>query len=953
MTKKHHAVGKMSGLSSVSPYWRLAGLVLAWLFCGGVPKVNASLTYCPPPRNGLEIVRTNVSEFLNDLGGFRLDQLTISEPFQRYCSFDTNFGPRYLSEAKPYHWVYPILHGTNVVGTGELMPSTKTPGEVEFACLGASGPFFGEMLAAIEEAKRLPETAKSDYEVRCYDRVDIWFTSLWLHGRTNDIVIPLPPTYGRYTAYKCYGEGELAGILKPLVIEEREKDRLFHLTETPPGNPFIGTAPNPQVKMGFKANAGNVFPGAVCPRGMLAWSPDTTSYRQAPGGYMYDDPSITGFSLTHFSGRGMMYLMDVPFMPVIQPVNNSPGTNWDNYAAAFSHTNEIAFPGYYRVTFDNGITTELTATPRTGMARFAFPTNSAATLLIQADSSIAVSGNEIAGFHQSEISGGKKPYTVYFAAQFDRPFQSVKTWKADSISADTSATGPACGAILSFDPASNPVVQVRTAISYISIENARANLAAENTGRDFDQLRQAADVLWNADLGRIEVHGGTDAERTVFYTALYHCFMHPNILDDANGQYPGMDGLIHTVPTGHHQYQNIPAWDQYRSHCQLVAILRPDESSDIAQSLVNYAQQDASVRPDGGGLPRWEQVNHNSGGMVGDGDDAIISSAYAFGAMNFDTKGALAAMDKGASVPDTTSDGAKVRANLDQYLKLGYIPGPVSANLEYYIHDFAIGQFAKNLGDTAKWREYQNRAQNWEKLWDDSTGYLRPREADGSWGANFSPKANRGYTEGTAAQYVWMVNFNLRGLIDKMGGNAKAVERLDKFFTKLNSGGRSETAWLGNEPGENSPWVYDFAGAPSHTQEVVRRAQIQLFTALPSGIPGNDDAGAMSSWYVFSALGLYPEIPGVAGFAVGSPVFPEADVHFGNGSTLVITGNQAAADHPYVAALKLNDTKYDRCWIPWSSVSSGGKLEFELSDQPSDWASGTNQAPPSFGMVGP
>lgn len=716
-------------------------------------------------------------------------------------------------------------------------------------------------------------------------------------------------------------------------------------------DPFIGTDPNPHVHIGYGADAGDVFPGAVCPRGMLAWSPDTTHRTRVPGGYWYPDQKIEAFSLTHFSGRGVIYLLDFPFLPVIEPVDVSPGKDWSRYAAAFSHSNETASPGYYRVKFDNGIVTELTASPRTGMARFTFPAKSEGTILIDADTSVTIKGREVTGFHDTAIGGRKRSYTIYFVAQFDRPVKSARTWKGDNIQTESSAQGKLCGAILTFDTKANPVVQARVGISFVSLDNAKANLARENTGKSFATLRHEADAAWNTDLNRIQIKGGTDAQKRVFYTALYHCFMHPNLLDDVNGQYLGMDGKVHTVKPGHHQYQNIPAWDQYRSHAALTAVLTPGQSSDVMQSLVNYAQQDASARPDGGALPRWEQVNRNSGGMVGDGDDAIIGTSYAFGATRFDTKAALAAMVKGASDPEATSDGFLARAGLKQFIERGYVP-KVSITLEYCNHDFALAQFAKALGDEQKWAEYQNRAQNWKKLWNKSEGYLCPRNSNGSWLKNFAPTERKAYTEGTAAQYVWMVNFNLKGLIDKMGGNDKAVERLNKFFTKLNSGSRNaETAWMGNEPCEGIPWTYAFAGAPARTQKVVRDIQTELFTAQPNGLPGNDDAGSLSSWYVFSALGLYPEIPGVAGYVVGSPLFPEAIIHLGNGSILRIEGKHASVSNPYVKSLKLNGRKYESCWIPWSALSNGATLSFNLGDKPTNWASQPDQAPPSFDTV--
>jgi predicted alpha-1,2-mannosidase len=334
--------------------------------------------------------------------------------------------------------------------------------------------------------------------------------------------------------------------------------------------------------------------------------------------------------------------------------------------------------------------------------------------------------------------------------------------------------------------------------------------------------------------------------------------------------------------------------------------------------------------------------------MVGDGDDTIIASSYVFGATQFDLQGAWAAMDKGATRPGTTSDGHPVREQLDDYLALGYVPDDAAVTLEYCHDDFALAQFAEHVGDRQKSAKFLKRAQNWQNLFDPSTGYLRPRHANGAWLDNFSPASGDGFVEGTAAQYLWLVNFNFRTLVDKLGGNAKAVARLDRFFTKLNDGLNTEFAYLGNEPCEEAPWVYDFAAAPWRTQAVVRRIQTELFTSQPSGLPGNDDAGALSSWYVFSVLGLYPEIPGVAGFVVGSPLFPRASVCLANGNTLQINGAHASPSHPYVRRLQLNGQDRESPWIPWSDLSNGGVLEFDLAAKPSNWGNDPLKAPPSF-----
>ena len=357
------------------------------------------------------------------------------------------------------------------------------------------------------------------------------------------------------------------------------------------------------------------------------------------------------------------------------------------------------------------------------------------------------------------------------------------------------------------------------------------------------------------------------------------------------------------------------------------------------QSLVNDAEQG------GGGLPRWEQVNRNSGGMVGDGPVILLATAHAFGADHFDTTAALAAMETNAGKIGATSDGNGVRAGLDEYLGLGYVLRSVSITLEYASADFALSQFARALGDSAKAELYLAHSGNWANLYNPSTGCLQRRNRDGSWVANVGPDTRQGYTEGNAAQYTWMVPFDLRGLFDRMGGNAAAVERLDRFFTKLNEGSATPYAFMGNEPGEGTPWEYDYAGAPAKTQDVVRRIQAQLYTNAPNGLPGNDDAGALSSWYVFSALGLYPNVPGVAGFVIGSPLFSRATLHFGADRALVILGVNASVENRYVQTLEIDGVPTANLWLPYAALGREATLRFTLGARPLDVGSGPVRRP--------
>ena len=716
-------------------------------------------------------------------------------------------------------------------------------------------------------------------------------------------------------------------------------------------NPFIGTG-NGAPDYNLQNSAGNTPPGAAFPFGMMLWSPDTT---MQAGGYRYQQDVIQGFSLTHFSGRGISCYQDVPVMPISGSPVTSPGADWLTYSARFQHANEAAAAGYYSVLLNNGIKVELTVTQRTGFGRFTFPAGNAGTLLINAGGSangnrddgtwVELSGpGEITGAAASGDCGGWFTYRIYFALRFDRPLIDFGTWNGESLSPHTtSSQGSKSGAYLTFDTGETAAVQVRVGLSFVSVANARRNLETESPAWDFDAIQARAAAAWNARLGAIEVDGGTLDQKTVFYTALYHSLIHPSTFSDSNGEYLGFDGRVHTTDST--QYHNFPTWDDYRSLMPLLAAIAP-EAGDMVQSLVNDALQDPS-----GGLPRWEHANTNSGGMAGDGPAAVIATVHAFGARNFDTAAALAAMDKGASQAGVTSAGQLVRPGLADYLNLGYVStatsGSASLTLEYAIDDFSIAQFARALGDTEKYRRYLRRAQNWRNLFHD--GYIVPRAADGTFSAFTPSDCCNDFTEGSPAQYVWMVPFNMRGLFDAMGGNAAAIARLDRHFTELNAGPGSEYAFMGNEPELKTPWAYAFAGAPWRSQQVVRRILLELFRNAPEGMPGNDDGGVLSSWVVFAAIGLYPEIPGVGGFVTGSPLFPEVTVHLAGGGDLRIHAPLAAAGTPFVQGLRVNGTDYNSPWIPWERLAGGAELEFLLADAPAPaWGSSRDAAAPSF-----
>ncbi len=708
-------------------------------------------------------------------------------------------------------------------------------------------------------------------------------------------------------------------------------------------------------------NAGNTYTGAALPFGMIQWSPETTwAFIKQTGSYEYSEDGIREFSLTHLSGVGVPAMGDIPIQPVVGAVASSPASDSGAYLAKFSHRNEEASPGFYSVGFDNGVKVRLTVTMRAGIGNFSFPasTNSAILFNVGRNASsvpsatINITGDRrIAGSVSSGGFGGSETkYTVYFVAEFSRPFASFGAWKGSSVNkGQRSVTGAATGGWVGFNTTQDRNVEIKVALSYVSVANAWENLNQEIPGWDFDAVRQAAHNLWNRDLNRISVSGGADDEKRVFYTALYHALLHPNILTDVNNQYIGFDGKIH-VAKGYTHYANFSGWDIYRSEVPLLAMLFPKETSDMIQSLVMDAEQ-------GGGLPTWGLVNDDTCGMVGNPASPIVAGAYAFGARSFDTKAALKALLKGATDPSAKSKSCAEWDGLEDYLKFGYLGpdhrngGPASGPsqmLEFNTADFSIAQFAQALGDSDTHRAFMKRAQFWRNTFNVKTGYIEPRKKNGSF-IPVDPGGETYYVEGNAAQYSWMIPYNLRALFDLMGGNTKVVQRLDTFFTELNAYVNRPYFFIGNEPCFAIPWAYDFAGAPWGAQSVTRRTELELFTTQPDGEPGNDDLGATSSWYVFAALGVYPAIPGVGGFALNSPLFPSATIHLGTGNTINIEGEDASASNPYVQSLRVNGEPSEKTWLPYDTLSQGATLQFKLGNTPNKlWGTKTEDAPPSF-----
>ena len=741
-------------------------------------------------------------------------------------------------------------------------------------------------------------------------------------------------------------------------------------------NPFTGTANSPLPDYLGGNASGNTFPGATVPFGMVQFSPDTERGfgPEDRGSYVHRDNAIRGFSLTHLSGPGCPIFGDVPLMPIKGRVEKSPATSPGDYVTKFSHDKESASPGFYEVALESGVKVRLTATTRTGFAVFDFPAGSPATLLVNV-------GRNATGVQEAEwraegdrrvtgmvasgaFCGTRNRYVLYFAAEFDRPFGSYGSWDGERVLPGVSPArgGRQTGGYVTFDTSSSNTVRMKVGLSYVSVEKARANLRAESQGWDFEEVHRRARARWNDALGRVFVRGGTETETRLFYTALYHTLLHPTTFGDADGEYIGFDDRAHRAQ-GHTQYTNFSGWDIYRSHSPLVAWLFPEEASDMAQSLVNMAEQG------GGGLPKWPVANDESGAMYGDPAVPIIASTWAFGARDFDTRAALKVMLKGATDPEAKSKTYLVRPGLADFLKYGYVPmeqkglrGSPSVALEYETADFALAQFARAHGDLKTHAGMMRRAQFWTRLFDPETRYIRGRWADGSWLPGFDfkamlykpelpwrPESHKSYVEGNATQYTWMIPHNLRAVIDRIGGNEAVAGRLDSFFNELNAGPDRPHFFIGNEPVFPVPWVYNYVGEPWKTQAVTRRVLTELFTPEPGGIPGNDDLGATSSWVVLASLGLYPIIPGVGGFSINSPLFPEIDIRQKGGRVLMIKGRGASARSPYVQELRLNGRPHESTWIPYDAIARGGVLEFTLGPEPNKrWATAPNAAPPSF-----
>lgn len=692
-------------------------------------------------------------------------------------------------------------------------------------------------------------------------------------------------------------------------------------------NTLIGNKGKGVSETELQFEAGFTVPGATYPFGMVQFTPTFFAPEK-------------GFVVNQLSGAGCPNMGNFPTLPLNGELRVSPN-DMKGFKPQMKNIKAIA--GFYNVNVDN-IDCQLTVTKRTGMAQFTFPvqekqgtiiigSGNNANTLTEADIRIT-SPTSCEGYADGgSFCGFPTPFKIYFVAQFDRAAAVSGTWMGSKLDPSSKeASGPNTGAYFSFDLSKGNKVGYKFGVSYVSLENARENLAKENPGFNFTSVVAATNKAWNNYLGRIEASGASDDRTTQFYTHLYHALIHPSTFNDVNGDYIGSDNKVHKAK-GFDYYTALSNWDTYRTQTQLLSIIAPKEMKDIVTSHLLFADRA------GGSFPRWVMANYETGIMQGDPTSILVANAYAFGVKDFDTRKALAIMRKGAEQPGAKVQQVETRPFLQQYLEKGYMHA--SMQLEYTSADFAIGQFAlQAFNDKALYKKYLQQAQSWKNLYNPATTWLNSRNEDGSW-KNY----NDDWREATYNSYFWMVPYNLKSLIDTIGGKRAAENRLDSLFIKLNATYYQDWYAAGNEPDFQAPWTYNWAGVPHKTQSLVRRIIKEEYSNRDNGLPGNDDLGAMGAWYVFANMGIFPMIPGYGGFSVNSPSFQHITIHLNGGKSVKISGGSES--NPYVQQLKVNGKNWNSTWVPYAELSKGGELKFTLSGNPQpDW--GTGQEPPSF-----
>jgi predicted alpha-1,2-mannosidase len=750
----------------------------------------------------------------------------------------------------------------------------------------------------------------------------------------------------------------------------------------PPPGADAWAAVDPMIGTG---GDGHTFPGATVPFGMIQLSPDTAmpdfkhAYKWAAG-YRYDDHSILGFSHTHFSGSGHSDLGDVLLMPGTGAVQLDPGDSdqpGSGYRSSFSHATEVAQAGYYAVTLaDSGVRVELTAGKRVGWHRYTFPQGKPAHVLLDLRpsiydykgkvlwSSLRVRADGTVSGHR-ETRGWAPGRQLYFAIRFSQPMRAhelldreqdipYKGFKGPGHDAfDTAAiAGKALEGAFEFGKLKQPLL-VKVAISTVSEANAIANLDTDGQDWDFDARRAVARQAWQQALAAIDIDAPADV-RTMFYTAMYHALIAPNLAMDANGEYRGPDHGVHKA-NGFTFYSTWSLWDVYRAQQPLMAFIQPAQRvNDFVQSLM-AAQQSSPF----GILPVWAYQGLETWCMIGYHAVPVIADAYMKGFRGFDAEAALKAMVASATYAPY--------GDLRDYMKLGYVPidkepEAASKTLEYAFDDWTIAQMAGAMGKTDIAARFAKRAGNWRNVFDTKTGFVRAKKSDGSFRTAFVPGAvgyGSVYTDGNAWEYSWYEPQDIAGLATALGGDAALVAKLDAVFDSTvdpkefahveDISGLIGYYAHGNEPSHHIAYLYDYAGAPWKTQERLTQIMASQYAPTPAGLAGNDDLGQMSAWYIFTALGFYPVAPASNQYVIGRPFLRHAVLHLPNGKTFTISAEHLDKAHPYIGQVLLDGKPLTRTWIGYGDIVAGGTLHFVMQAQPNrQW--GTRRAARPYSM---
>jgi len=698
-------------------------------------------------------------------------------------------------------------------------------------------------------------------------------------------------------------------------------------------NPFIGCAEN-----------GHTFPGACYPFGMIQASPDTGNCTWTYcSGYMYLDEKIWGFSQTHLNGTGCPDLGDVQLQPFTGALER------ENYHSAYKKESQKAKPGYYAVTLEDfGVDVELTASPRVAFHRYTYKSPAPARLLVDLQYGI-VSGKEALKSHilASDVTA-EDAYTIsghnqarawvtrhyYYVVKFDRPYAAIK-----QLAAQPGEKAPRY--VLDFDLKPGEALQVKVALSTVSVEGAKKNLAAEVPGWDFAGVHKQAKAAWNGLLARAEVEGSLEQKEN-FYTSLYHLFIQPNNIADVDGLYRGADDKVLAAP-GKAYYSTLSLWDTYRAAHPLYTILTPERVDGFINTMV--AHQKAQ-----GYVPIWTLWGKENHCMIANHSVPVMADAYLKGFRGFDAEAAFQGIKTSLTVNHPKSDW-------DVYTKYGYLPfdiikgESVSRTLEYVYDDYCAAQFAKALGKDADAAYFARRADNYKNVFCPETKFMRGRDSKGEWRTPFDPmKLNHGehsgydYTEGNAWQYTWHVQHDPEGLIKLIGGKEAAAEKLNTLF-KLESkvegsGFVLDVSGLigqyahGNEPSHHTAYLFDFAGAPWRTQEIIREIFDTQYKNKPDGLCGNDDCGQMSAWYIFSAMGFYPFNPCNDGYVFGAPQIGKVTLNLAKGKTFTVEAKGLSKENKYVQGITLNGKPCTGIKIAHADIMKGGALVFEMGPQP-------------------